>query len=72
MNRLLKWSAESYRRLDLASGTVGSAEVATLTVDVNTAPDGPTFQYSDQVSIFAELGDELERLCRANNIHALL
>jgi hypothetical protein len=73
MNRIMKWLVESIQQITMTSGTpiVQSSFLATLSVDVNLVAATRAFTPAEQLSIFQEIGDKAERLCRANALSAL-
>lgn len=75
MFRIMKWQSDSFSLVNIVAGTpqIGSANVATLTVDVSSAsPVTPRqFTPAEQDVMFQEIGDEVERLCNNNTFAAL-
>jgi hypothetical protein len=73
LNRIMKWLVENVQQFTLSTGSpvVHSVFLSTLSVDVNTVPTVRTFTPAEQLPIFQEIGDEAERLCRANALTAL-
>jgi hypothetical protein len=77
MHRVLKWSAENFQIVGMSTGggppMVKSQDVSSYTVDVSNAFDtGRTFDPKEQAALFQEISDEVERLCSANSMSALV
>ena len=76
MHRVLKWSADVFQVVQLnfvgAGAALRTQNVASFVVDVSNAlVDGRSFNQAEQISMFEEVGDEVDRLCNANSLGSL-